>query len=53
VYRDIKEELSNQYLLAYESTNKFRDGAYHRIAIRVSRPETTARARPGYYAPGR
>jgi Ca-activated chloride channel family protein len=53
VYRDIKQELSNQYLLAYESTNKFRDGQYHRIAIRVSRPETTARARPGYYAPGR
>jgi Ca-activated chloride channel family protein len=53
VYRDIKHELSNQYLLAYESTNKFRDGQYHRIAVRISRPEATARARPGYYAPSR
>jgi Ca-activated chloride channel family protein len=41
VYRDIKQELSNQYLLAYESTNKWRDGQYRRIALRVSRPETT------------
>jgi Ca-activated chloride channel family protein len=53
VYREIKDELSSQYLLAYESTNKWRDGHYHRIAVRISRPETLARARPGYYAPSR
>jgi hypothetical protein len=27
------------------------DGAYRQIAVRANRPNVTARARPGYYAP--
>lgn len=53
VYREILDELSNQYTLAYESTNKRRNGEYRRIAVRVQRPGVTTRARPGYYSPSR
>jgi Ca-activated chloride channel homolog len=53
VYQEIRDELSKQYTLAYESSNKRRDGGYRQIAIRVTRHEAVARARPGYYAPSR
>jgi Ca-activated chloride channel family protein len=53
IYGEIKTELSNQYFLAYESNNPRRDGQFRRIAVRVERPGTVARARPGYYAPRR
>jgi Ca-activated chloride channel homolog len=53
VYREIRDELSKQYTLAYESSNKRRDGQYRQIAIRVTRQEAIARTRPGYYAPTR
>ena len=50
VYGEIRAELSNQYFLAYESSNPRRDGQFRRIAVRVDRPGVVARARPGYYA---
>jgi Ca-activated chloride channel family protein len=53
VYSEIKAELSNQYFLAYESTNARRDGQFRRIAVRVERSGVVARARPGYYAPSK
>jgi Ca-activated chloride channel family protein len=53
VYGQIREELSNQYFLAYESTNVRRDGQFRRIAVRVERAGVVARARPGYYAPSK
>jgi len=53
VYQEIRDELSKQYTLAYESSNKRRDGGYRQTAIRVTRHEAVARTRPGYYAPGR
>ena len=51
VYREIRDELASQYTLAYESSNKRRDGRYRQIAIRVARKGAIARARPGYNAP--
>jgi Ca-activated chloride channel homolog len=51
IYSQIRAELSNQYFLAYESSNPRRDGQFRRIAVRVERPGVIARARPGYYAP--
>jgi Ca-activated chloride channel homolog len=53
IYGEITAELSNQYFLAYESTNTRRDGQFRRIAVRVQRPGAIARTRPGYYAPRR
>ncbi|WP_291983217.1 VWA domain-containing protein [Luteitalea sp.] len=53
LYRDILDELSHQYALAYQSTNTARDGRYRRIAVRVERGGVTVRARPGYYGPSR
>ena len=51
VYGEIREELGNQYFLAYESNNPRRNGQFRRISIRVSRASVVARTRPGYYAP--
>ena len=53
IYREIRAELSSQYLLAYESNNPRRDGQFRHIAIRVQQPGAAARARAGYYAPSK
>lgn len=47
----IVDELRNQYTLGYYSTNTRRDGRWRNIAITMTRPKITARARRGYYAP--
>jgi Ca-activated chloride channel family protein len=54
-YRDIEEELRTQYLLAYSSSNKKRDGAYRQIKIELTNPDflkekIEIRHRPGYFA---
>jgi hypothetical protein len=51
VYADIREELSSQYSLAYESGAGARDGQWRRIAVRVNRPDVIVRTRQGYFAP--
>jgi Ca-activated chloride channel family protein len=51
VYGDIREELSNQYALAYESNSLSRDGQWRRVSVRVNRPGIMVRTRPGYFAP--
>jgi Ca-activated chloride channel family protein len=53
VYADIREELSSQYALAYESTSAQRDGQWRRVAVRVSRPGVVVRTKPGYFAPAK
>lgn len=55
VFAEIERELRTQYLLAYSSTNKKRDGAYRKITVEVTNPELKKkkieiRHRPGYYA---
>jgi VWFA-related protein len=47
----IREELQNQYSLAYISTNAARDGAYRSIQVRCKRGGVRIRTRKGYYAP--
>jgi Ca-activated chloride channel homolog len=44
----IAEELRHQYLLGYYPSNKQKDERARRIAVRVSRPGVTVRARPAY-----
>jgi Ca-activated chloride channel family protein len=52
-FADIEQELRTQYLIAYSSTNKKRDGAYRKISIEITNPDLrkiTLRHRPGYFA---
>lgn len=55
VFSEIERELRTQYLVAYSSTNKKRDGAYREMRIDVVNPELKKeqlklRHRPGYFA---
>lgn len=52
-FADILEELSNQYLLGYESTNSKRDGAWREIKVELPNHGYEVRARQGYNAPGK
>jgi Ca-activated chloride channel homolog len=54
-FTEIERELRTQYLIAYSSTNKKRDGSYRKITIEITNPELRKekldiRHRPGYYA---
>jgi VWFA-related protein len=54
-FAEIEAELRSQYLLAYSSTNKARDGGFRKMAIEVTNPELNKqklklRYRPGYFA---
>jgi Ca-activated chloride channel family protein len=51
IYEQISDELASQYTLAYTSKNQRRDAAWRRIVVRVTRPNTIARTKQGYYAP--
>ena len=57
-FAEIERELRTQYLIAYSSTNKRRDGAYRKITIEITNPDLRKekleiRHRPGYYANAR
>ena len=54
-FAEIEQELRTQYLIAYSSTNKRRDGAYRKITIEITNPDLRKeklelRHRPGYFA---
>jgi Ca-activated chloride channel family protein len=51
IYKEVDEELRNQYTVGYISSNKFKDGSYRHIDVRVEAPGAMISARPGYYAP--
>jgi VWFA-related protein len=51
VYEQVINDLGKVYSLGYKPTNEKRDGSWRRVEIQVpTRPDVTARARPGYYA---
>jgi Ca-activated chloride channel family protein len=50
-FKEILEELSNQYTLGYRPSNRTRDGRWRTIELKLSRPELNARTRNGYRAP--
>jgi Ca-activated chloride channel homolog len=52
---EIEQELRSQYLVAYSSTNKARDGGFRQMSIEIANPELRKeqlklRYRPGYFA---
>ena len=54
-FAEIEQELRSQYLVAYSSTNKTRDGKFRQMSIEVTNPELRKeqlklRYRPGYFA---
>ena len=54
-FQEIELELRSQYLLAYSSTNKSRDGKFRTMTIEVTNPalakeKLKMRYRPGYFA---
>lgn len=54
-FAEIEKELRTQYLIAYSSTNKKRDGSYRKITVEITNPDLKKekleiRHRPGYYA---
>jgi Ca-activated chloride channel homolog len=50
-FAEILLELSNQYLIGYESTNTKRDGAWREIKVELPGHRHQVRARQGYNAP--
>jgi Ca-activated chloride channel family protein len=52
VFADIVEELSNQYLLSYGSSNDARDGSWRRIVVELTEGKHQVRHRQGYRAAG-
>ena len=44
----IGQDLHNQYIISYRPSNREEEG-FHRITVRVSRPDVRVRHRPGYY----
>jgi Ca-activated chloride channel family protein len=54
-FAEIEQELRSQYLIAYSSSNKNRDGGYRQMSIDVTSPALKKdllkiRHRPGYFA---
>lgn len=54
-FAQIERDLREQYLIAYSSSNKMRDGSYRRVAIEIVNPEVRKENlrltyRPGYFA---
>jgi len=47
----VVNDVSAYYLLGYYATNTKLDGKYHRIQVKMKRPNTTVKARRGYFAP--
>ena len=50
-FRAIGEQIQGQYSLAYNPTDKTKDGSYRKIDIRCKVKGVRIRARKGYYAP--
>ncbi|MGB7203176.1 MAG: VWA domain-containing protein [Pyrinomonadaceae bacterium] len=54
-FRQIQEEMRSQYLVAYEPTNRNRDGSYRRIEVQLANPalqkdKVKITHRQGYFA---
>ncbi len=50
-FRRILTELSGYYLVAFEATDRDRDGRAHRIDVKARTPGATVRARPSFTIP--
>ena len=51
-FADILQELSNQYMIGFESKNPKRDGTWRALKLEIPGTNYVVRARQGYRAPG-
>jgi Ca-activated chloride channel family protein len=49
-FRQIGEQLRSSYEVAYHPAGVANDGSFHKLVIRVRRPELAVRAKTGYYS---
>jgi Ca-activated chloride channel family protein len=52
-FAEIAQELSNQYTLSYAPPDSARDGRWHKLEVKLSKPELVVRTRKGYHAPNK
>lgn len=50
IYKDIQEDLRNQYSIGYTPDRPDTEGGYRKIQVKVNRKDVTVQARDGYYA---
>ena len=50
VFKEIQDEMRNQYAIGYRPSNGVRDGKFRKIEIRARDKELVVQARKGYYA---
>ena len=51
VYRQVAEELKNQYYISYIPSNILKDGKWRDVKVLALRPGVVVSTRPGYFAP--
>ena len=51
VYRQVAEELKNQYYISYTPSNILKNGQWRQVEVRARQPGVVVSTRPGYYAP--
>jgi Ca-activated chloride channel family protein len=51
VYRQVAEELKNQYYVSYIPSNILKDGRWRQVEVRARSAGVVVSTRPGYYAP--
>ena len=50
IFKEIQDEMRNQYSIGYISTNPKKDGTFRRIEIKTTQNDYRVQARNGYYA---
>ena len=49
-FAEIAGEVRSMYEIAYQSTNRVRDGEFRKVSIRTMEKDDVVRSRMGYYA---
>ena len=50
IFRELQDEMRSQYSISYAPPGGKKDGAYHKIEIKVAEKDYKVQARKGYYA---
>lgn len=53
VFAKIESDLRNLYVLGFKPPEVARDGQFHKLQVRVDRPDFVVRSRPGYWSASR
>ena len=53
VFSEIESDMRNLYMIAFSPPNQARDGAFHKLAVKVAQKDVTVRSRAGYWAADR